>query len=96
MNLMSKIPIEVDRIRREEMDLEILRVAMIAELDAVSFYEQLAAMTENPNVKAVLLDIAREEKTHVGEFQTMLLELDEEQVNELIKGRDEVKELLKK
>ncbi len=93
---MSKIPIEVDRIRREEMDLEILRVAMIAELDAVSFYEQLAAMTENPNVKAVLLDIAREEKTHVGEFQTMLLELDEEQVNELIKGRDEVKELLKK
>ena len=80
----------------EELDLEILRAAMIAELDAVSFYEQLAAMAENPNVKAVLLDIAREEKTHVGEFQTMLLELDEEQVNELIKGRDEVKELLER
>jgi rubrerythrin len=94
--MMSKIPIEVDRIKPEELDLEILRVAMIAELDAVSFYEQLAAMTENPDVKAVLLDIAREEKTHVGEFQTMLLELDEEQVNELIKGRDEVKELLEK
>jgi rubrerythrin len=33
-------------------------------------------MTENPNDKAVLLDIAREEKTHVDEFHTMLLELD--------------------
>lgn len=96
MNLMSKMPIKVDQIMPEELDLEILRAAMIAELDAVSFYEQLAAMAENPNVKAVLLDIAREEKTHVGEFQTMLLELDEEQVNELIKGRDEVKELLER
>jgi rubrerythrin len=94
--MMSKIPIKVDEIKPEHLDLEILRAAMIAELDAVSFYEQLAAMTENPNVKAILLDIAREEKTHVGEFQTMLLELDEEQVNELIKGRDEVKELLEK
>ena len=94
--MMSKIPIDLDQVKQENIDLEILRVAMIAELDAVSFYEQLAAMTENPKVKAVLLDIAREEKTHVGEFQTMLLELDEEQVNELIKGRDEVKELLEK
>jgi rubrerythrin len=68
--MMSKIPIEVDRVKPEELDLEILRATMIAELDAVSFYEQLAAMTDNPDVKAVLLDIAREEKTHVGEFQT--------------------------
>jgi rubrerythrin len=95
-NMMSKIPIELDQVMPENFDLEILRVAMIAELDAVSLYEQLAAMTTNQNIKAILLDIAREEKTHVGEFQTMLLELDEEQVNELINGRDEVKELLEK
>ncbi|MDD1763085.1 MAG: rubrerythrin [Methanobacteriaceae archaeon] len=94
--MMSKIPIDLDQVKQENIDLEILRVAMIAELDAVSLYEQLAAMTTNQNIKAILLDIAREEKTHVGEFQTMLLELDEEQVNELIKGRDEVKELLEK
>ena len=94
--MMSKIPIDLDQVKQENKDLEILRVAMIAELDAVSHYEQLAAMTTNQNIKAILLDIAREEKTHVGEFQTMLLELDEEQVNELIKGRDEVKELLEK
>jgi len=95
-NMMSKIPIELNQINKEDRDLEILRIAMIAELDAVSFYEQLAAMTDNPDVKAVLQDVAREEKTHVGEFQTMLLELDEEQVDELIKARNEVKELLEK
>ncbi|MEN6330072.1 MAG: ferritin family protein [Methanobacteriaceae archaeon] len=93
---MSKIPIKVDEIKSPDLDLEILRVAIIAELDAVNLYQQLAGMADNQDVKSVLLDIAREEKTHVGEFQTMLLELDEEQVNELIKGRDEVKELLEK
>ena len=66
---------------------------MIAELDAVSLYEQLAAMTQNRGVKKVLLDIAKEEKTHLGEFQTMLLNLDAEQVKELEKGKKEVKEL---
>jgi hypothetical protein len=31
-----------------------------------AFYEQLKSMTDNPNVQAVLQDIAREEKTPVG------------------------------
>lgn len=75
------------------MDKEILRLGMIAELDAVSLYEQLTAMTENTTIKKVLLDIAREEKTHLGEFQTLLLKEDPEQVRELEKGREEVVEL---
>lgn len=53
-------------------------------------------MTEHPDITAVLQDIAREEKTHVGEFQTLLLEIDEEQMKEHIKGRLEVKELTEK
>jgi len=66
---------------------------MIAELDAISLYEQLAAMTEDKQIKAALEDIAKEEKTHVGEFQTLLLKIDEEQVKELEEGRKEVEEL---
>ena len=54
----------------------------------------MANLASNSNLKAVLLDIAREEKTHVGEFQTMLLNLDEEQVKELEKGKEEVEEIL--
>ena len=48
---------------------EILRVGMIAELDAISLYEQLAAMTDRADIKKVFLDIAREEKTHVENFR---------------------------
>jgi rubrerythrin len=40
----------------------------------------MAALTDDGDLKKVLLDIAREEKTHVGEFQTMLLRFDAEQV----------------
>ncbi|GAB6274500.1 MAG: hypothetical protein STSR0004_13630 [Peptococcaceae bacterium] len=77
------------------MDKEILRVGIIAELDAINLYEQMAAMTENENIKKVLLDIAKEEKTHVGEFQTLLLKEDREQEKELEEGKEEVEELLK-
>jgi rubrerythrin len=44
-------------------------------------------------MKKVLMDVASEEKTHFGEFQAMLLRKDEEQVRELDKGKQEVKEL---
>jgi len=55
------------------LDKEILRVGVIAELDAINLYEQMAAMTENKDIKKVLLDIAREEKEHVGEFPNVAI-----------------------
>ena len=91
--MLSKIPTDLEKVKKEDLDKEILRVGMIAELDAVSLYEQLAAMTSNGKIKAILLDIAKEEKTHVGEFQALLLELDKEQVKELEEGKKEVEEL---
>ncbi len=91
--MMSEIPINLQKVRKEDVDKEVLRVGMIAELDAVNLYEQLAAETENKNLKAIFLDIAKEEKTHAGEFQAMLLKLDKEQERELEKGKEEVEEL---
>ncbi|MGZ7047768.1 MAG: ferritin family protein, partial [Methanobacterium sp.] len=91
--MLSKIPIEISKIKQEDLDREILRASIIAELDAINLYEEMANMTDNDDLKAVLLDIAREEKTHVGEFQTMLLRMDEEQIKELVKGKGEVEEL---
>jgi rubrerythrin len=92
--MLSKIPIDLEKIKKEGLDKEILRAAIIAELDAINLYEQMADMTRSANVKKVLLDIAREEKTHVGEFQTLLLIEDKEQVQELEEGKKEVQELL--
>jgi rubrerythrin len=92
--MLSTIPINLETIGREALYKEILRVGMIAELDAVNLYEQMAAMTRNENIRRILLDIAKEEKTHVGEFQTLLLREDEEQVKELEEGKEEVEELV--
>jgi len=92
--MLSKIPVELDRIDEEDLDKQILRLAIMAELDAINLYEQLANMTEDENIRTILLDVAREEKTHVGEFMALLLNLDEEQVEELETGKEEVEELL--
>jgi len=93
--MLSTIPINLEKVRKEDLDRETLRVGIIAELDAVNLYEQLAAMTENRNIKKLLLDIAKEEKTHVGEFQALLLKQDEEQKGELEEGKKEVDKLIK-
>lgn len=91
--MLSQIPIDLSKINKADINKEILRAAIIAELDAVNLYEQMAALTDDPDIRTILLDIAKEEKTHVGEFQTMLLRLDEEQVKELEHGKEEVEEL---
>jgi len=91
--MLSKEPIDLGKVKKEDKDKEILRLGMIAELDAASLYEQLAAETNSSKIKKILLDIAREEKTHIGEFQALLLELDKEQVDELEKGKKEVEKI---
>jgi len=91
--MLSQEPIDLDKVSKEDIDKEILRLGIIAELDAINLYEQLAAKTKNKKIREVFLDIAKEEKTHVGEFQTLLLEFDKEQVEELEKGKQEVEEM---
>jgi rubrerythrin len=91
--MMSQIPIKIEKVEGKLLDCEILRVAIIAELDAINLYEQLAAATKNENIKKVLLEVAKEEKTHVGEFQALLLSADAEQFKELEKGKKEVEEI---
>jgi len=94
--MLSGMPIDLNKVSKENLDKEILRAGMIAELDAVNLYEQLAEATDNTDLKKVLYDIAREEKTHMGEFQTLLLGLDKQQVKELEAGKKEVEEELGK
>ena len=91
--MLSTLPIDLDKVKKEDIDCEILRVGMIAELDAVNLYEQMAARTKSNKIRKVLLEIAKEEKTHIGEFQALLLTLDKQQVEELEKGKREVEEL---
>ena len=75
---------------KNSSDKQILRAAILAELDTINLYEQMADEANDSKIKDVLLDVAREEKTHIGEFQTLLKEIDEEYAEELKNGKREV------
>jgi len=91
--MLSQIPADLSKLSKENLNQELLRIGIIAELDAINLYEQLAALTDDADIKKVFLDIAQEEKTHVGEFQIMLLRMDQQQVKEMEKAKEEIKEL---
>jgi rubrerythrin len=94
-DMLSNIPINLGRIEKKDLDREILRSGIIAELDAINLYEQMADMTQDKDIRKLLLDVAREEKTHVGEFQALLLREDQQQEKELEEGKKEVEELMR-
>jgi rubrerythrin len=94
--MLSKIPVSLDKLAKTDVDKEVLRAAIIAELDAINLYEQMAHMTSTKDIRKILLDVAKEEKTHVGEFQALLLRMDRQQEEELNEGKKEVEGMLKK
>lgn len=94
--MMSKIPMNSEKVTKEYSDKEILRVGIMAELDAINLYEQMATAAKDMTIRKILLDIATEEKTHVGEFMALLLKSDTEQKKELDEGKKEVDEKSKK
>ena len=87
--MLSTIPVNIGKVDTKITDKEILRVGILAELDAINLYEQMAANTSNKQIKQTLLDIAREEKTHIGEFQALLKIIDKEYAQELVNGEKE-------
>ena len=88
--------VDLSKLSGKERDKAILRTGIMAELEAINLYEQMASMAEDELVRQVLLEVAREEKTHVGEFLSLLKQVDSEQAGELEKGEAEVRELREK
>jgi hypothetical protein len=74
-------------------DMAILRLAIIAEYDAASLYEKMAEETSDKNIKKVLLEVANEEKAHIGEFEFLLEHVDPEHETNEEKGEEEVMDL---
>lgn len=81
-----------DLVLDKEGVLQALRWAIIAELDAINFYEQLASHIEDENIRKVFLAVANEEKEHVGEFLALLLSLDKDLYKYMMEGFKEVEE----
>ncbi len=93
--MLSELPIDLSKVNKKNINQEVLRAGLIAELDAINLYEQMAEAATSPKIKKVLLDIAEEEKEHVGEFKTLLNMFDKEQVESDEEGQREVEEMLK-
>lgn len=83
------------KLNDEEL-LRAIKFAIVSEFEAIQIYQQIADATENLGAKRVMLDIAREEKQHVGELSELLKVLapyDEEEYKE---GAKETVENLEK
>ena len=70
-----------------------IRLNLAAEQEAIHLYQAHADATDNELAKKVLLDIADEEREHVGEFQRLLNILLEEEEQLLASGAKEVDEM---
>ncbi|MGD2246166.1 MAG: ferritin family protein [Candidatus Aminicenantes bacterium] len=73
-----------------------IRFMVAAEYEAIQLYMQLAESTDNELAKAVLKDIADEERVHAGEFLRLLYELAPDEKNFYKEGYEEVEEEIEK
>lgn len=67
---------ELSSLPSKQKDIQMARLGMIAEIDASNFYEAMANQATNKDLKEILLDVAKEEKVHAGEFEFILEQLD--------------------
>lgn len=74
-------------------DEDILRISIAAEESATNLYNILSRKATNPILMKVLKDVAKEEKVHIGEFQTLLNIVDSEERESHGEGSEEVMEL---
>lgn len=70
-----------------------IRFMVAAEYEAIQLYMQLAESTDNKLAKAVLTDIADEERVHAGEFLKLLYHLAPDEERFYAEGMEEVEEL---
>jgi rubrerythrin len=77
------------KMTKEEL-VRALRLDEAGELEAIHGYMAHADATDNPLVKAALIDIANEERVHFGELQRLLSILTGDEDDYLKKGTLEV------
>lgn len=73
-------------------NIDILRIALSSEESAITLYNRLAELATDENIKKILLDVSKEEKVHVHEFQALIREFDKEDAESEINGYNEVKD----
>ena len=72
----------------KRMDIEI-RAKINEENDAINSYLSLLPHITDPEIFRIIQDIANEEKVHVGELQSILYNLDPDELKKEREGRKE-------
>ncbi|MFA6896965.1 MAG: rubrerythrin [Patescibacteria group bacterium] len=91
--MLSINPFDFSKSNSEDMEKQILRAGLISELDAVNLFEQLAALSKDEKTKKIFHGILKEKKEHIGELETFLLRSDQEQMQGLTEGTQELERL---
>ncbi len=92
----DSISVPKEKLTNEEL-ISAIRQSIIAEHDAIILYETFANACNDEKAKKVLLDIAKEEEIHIGEFQDILNTLTGGDSNYYAeKGEKEVEDKAKK
>jgi len=86
----GKVP---DRKLTKQELIRAIRLNVAAEHEAVHLYMAHAEATDHPLAKEVLIDIANEEREHIGEFNRLLEILTGDETDWLNTGREEVDEM---
>ena len=82
-----------DRKMTHEELVRAMRLNVAAEEDATSLYMAHAEATDHPLAKKVLIDIANEERVHVGEFNRLIQILTGDEDKWFADGAAEVDEM---
>ena len=77
---------------KEEL-LQAVRLNITAEHEAIHRYLAQAETTDHALAKRVLVDIANEERVHVGELERLLEILTDQEYKSVVEGREKVDEL---
>jgi len=86
----GKVP---DRKLTDQELIRAIRLNIAAEHEAIHLYMAHAEATDHPLAKRVLIDVANEEREHVGEFTRLLEILTGDEQEWVGHGRKEVEEM---
>lgn len=80
------------KLTKQEL-IRAIRLNIAAEHEAIHLYMAHAEATDHPLAKKVLVDVANEEREHVGEFMQLLQVLTGDEDAWVSNGIEEVKEI---
>lgn len=87
--------LKTERTLTHEEIVRSIRFNIAAEYEAIQFYHEVIECTNNELVKAVLKDIADEERVHAGELMKLLVTLEPDEAKHYAEGAKEVDEIMK-